>query len=67
MCVESELTSGAALRTVGQVVEQMQEEMQKLPESCTFSLLLGWFSTSHLLDQTSVVSAPLVHPISLLS
>ncbi|TNM85504.1 hypothetical protein fugu_007775 [Takifugu bimaculatus] len=33
-CVESELTSGAALRTVGQVMEQMQEEMQKLPESC---------------------------------
>lgn len=32
--VESELTSGATLRTVSHVMEQIQEEMQKLPESC---------------------------------
>lgn len=36
--VESELTSGAALRSVSHVMEQMQEEMQKLPESCECSI-----------------------------
>lgn len=36
--VESELTSGATLRSVIHVLEQMQEEMQKLPESCECSI-----------------------------
>uniref|UniRef100_H3D9D1 Bloodthirsty-related gene family, member 1 n=1 Tax=Tetraodon nigroviridis TaxID=99883 RepID=H3D9D1_TETNG len=35
----SELTSGAALRTVSHVMEQIQEEMQRLPESCQRILL----------------------------
>lgn len=35
--VVSELTSGVPLRTVSHVMEQMQEEMQKLPESCKHS------------------------------
>lgn len=37
--VESELASGATLRTVSHVMEQIQEEMQKLPESCKSSIL----------------------------
>lgn len=38
VCVEAELTSGAALGAVGHAVGQMQEEMQKLPESCAFPI-----------------------------
>lgn len=32
--VVSELTSGVILRTVSHILDQLQEDMQKLPQAC---------------------------------
>lgn len=56
----SELTSGAALRTVSHVMEQIQEEMQRLPESCEWSF---WI----LLDPISLPTSPMLRRMSPLS